>query len=647
MHIFECNFDFSGFDDYLVKSGTAVYLWNLCREFRAAGHQVTGVTPAHGLLPELRRRHDIVSLDWQMVDKLPIRLDPVRWPGFPEQVTVPVEASAHRLQVDGMDVTLLAGGLLDQHGQTFHPPAALEGHDLSYLKPLVFQAVAARFLADTAEPGSVVHLHEPPDHYLVALTLAGRDLAVVSTVQTNLPVNTKVYGPLVRTLLAHLGGDPAVADGLADPPLDSPLQRAMRSYLPRTLLYRDCPERPGHDYVSVLGLVLRCVTALDYLSQGQLEHALTQAETPFQQLYEDLTVRRELLAAADRLFVGGCAIGDEWLALRRDDERRRQTLTGLGLDPALPTVYHNGRYSPQHKGLPELFRALQRVLDEGELCNVLLHVLAPLPPDDPELDQLVASHPDRVHARTGPMTPAELIDWVTASDVSVFPSKFEMDTFLMAMGEAMAGGAVPIATAQRGMRHFHHLVDLDDPTATGLAVPRSFQVDDPLLVDAVAAALRRMLTLVRTEPDRFEALRARSVATARQFTWKLAADRFLSAFAACLAGSPPVDPDARAVLAVVPDAWANGSSALAATVLLDAHHAAGGASVRCTAPGALRAEAVLAGDPAVVTPLDARPDGSFGGVVPLPDDGSAPYVALLVTFTGGRSAWVGAPVPSS
>ena len=98
------------------------------------------------------------------------------------------------------------------------------------------------------------------------------------------------------------------------------------------------------------------------------------------------------------------------------------------------------------------------------------------------------------------MTQAELTEWALASDLCLFPSKFEMDTFLMAMGEAMAAGAVPIATAQQGMRHFGHAFDLGDPAATGLALPRSFRVDDPVLTEAISAGLRRMLRLIREQP---------------------------------------------------------------------------------------------------------------------------------------------------
>ncbi|MFE4824995.1 hypothetical protein ACFRFU_53530 [Streptomyces sp. NPDC056704] len=76
MHIIECHFEFSGFDDHLVKAGTSAYLWNLARQFRDAGHRAGAVTPAHGLLSLLRERYEVVDLDWRTDDEIPVRLDP-------------------------------------------------------------------------------------------------------------------------------------------------------------------------------------------------------------------------------------------------------------------------------------------------------------------------------------------------------------------------------------------------------------------------------------------------------------------------------------------------------------------------------------------------------------------------------------------
>jgi glycosyltransferase involved in cell wall biosynthesis len=621
VHIIECHFEFSGYDDQLVKAGTSVYLWNLVRQFRDKGHRVTAVTAAHGLLPRLRRDHEVEELDWTLDEELPVRIDPTLWPDRPEQVGLPIHVHAHRIRVDGIEIILLGGGVLDEFEGSFYPPRELEGKDLAFLKPLVFQAAAARYLQQNAEPGTIVHFHEPFYHYLLPAAVAGRGLHLVSTVQTNMAVNTKVYRPEVSTVLEHLGADPSVADGLADPELDEPLDRAMRGYLPRTLLYRDYPERPGHEYISMLALVSRSVAAMDFLSEGQRDHALTQAETPFEQLFQRLAVRRALNGIADRMVVGGCAIGDEWHGVQRSEERRIRTLEAHGLDPALPTVFHNARYSVEHKGQRELLRGLRLYLDSGRRCNVLAHLLAPWPPEDEDITALREQYPDLVRIDTGPMDGTLIEDWATASDVCVFPSKFEMDTFLMAMGEAMAAGSVPIATAQRGMRHFGHRFELDDPAATGLAVPRSFRVADPALTEAVYQGLVTLLDLYRDEPAAFEALRARAVERSHRFTWSAVADRFLAVFEACVAGRPP----AAATPRLEPEEVRSDETTRGRAV-----------SVQGVLPTPAPEELEV-----TVVELEPRPDGAYADQLPESDGWASADWATLTTYLDGGSVWRG------
>jgi glycosyltransferase involved in cell wall biosynthesis len=642
LRIIECHFEFTGFDDHLVKAGTSVYLWNLVRQFKAAGHETGAVTAAHGLLDVIAEKHTVTELDWRFADRIPVHLDPAEWPGFPETVILDVTTRAHRVTVDGIDIVLLSGGMLDNDPDSLYPPRELKGRSLDFLKPLVFQVVASRYVREQVPAGTVVHLHEPFYHYLLPGLLAGHGFHVVSTVQTNMAVNTKVYGPEVRGVLESEGADASVADGLADPPLDSPLERAMRAFLPRTLLYQDYPERPGHDYITMLGLGVRSVAAMDFLSEGQLDHALTQAETPFEQLFQRLAVRRELRAREQLLVVGGCAIGDEWLDVRRDDGVRKRTLSGLGLDPGLPTIYHNARYSVQHKGQQELFRGVHRLLDEGGRCNVLFHCLAPRSPQDTDLMALAEAYPELVRIETGPMSTAEIKDWAVSSDFCVFPSKFEMDTFLMAMGEAMASGCVPIATAQRGMHHFRHSFDLDAPGATGLALPRSFRVDDPLLTEAVQTGLARMLDLWHRDPERVEALRARAVEVGRSFTWKAAAERFLAVFAACVADAPPADavPAGRDLIrageaGATPFDAGSGSARRTHGDSVD---------VRWYAPHASRVELVPADPHGEVTVLTRDGDGFTGTA---PRSVADHVLAVLVTGPDGRSAWSEVVLPAS
>ena len=126
-----------------------------------------------------------------------------------------------------------------------------------------------------------------------------------------------------------------------------------------------------------------------------------------------------------------------------------------------------------------------------------------------------------------------------------------MDTFLIAQGEAMAVGAVPIATAQLGMAHFGHVADPlhgpDAAQATGFAVNRSFAEDDPLLVDALAVRIHQAAALLRERPEEYRRLRANAITTARQFTWERTARLHLEAFTALWQGQRP-QPDVTLLL---------------------------------------------------------------------------------------------------
>ncbi|MFD5319530.1 glycosyltransferase [Streptomyces sp. NPDC127098] len=618
IHVVECHFEFGGFDHRFVKGGISVYLWNLSRALRARGLRVSGLTAAHGTLPELRRHHHVTDLDHADTVDVEVPLDPAVWPDHGPAARLTAEVTAHRITVDGIDVVLLAGGLLDAHPETFYPPYESKGRDLGFLKPLLFQLAATRYLAGTVRAGTVVHLHEPYYHYLMPAPLRRAGAETVCTVQSNMPVNKKVYGPEVRALLRYLGASEAPVAGLQDPPLDSPLERAMRAYLPVTHLYNEYPERPGHDYVSGLALVARTASALDFLSPGQLEHVTTQRDTPAQALFGRLRVREELAAARDRLVVGGCAVGPAWLAADRARVDRDAVLRRRGLDPARPTIYHNARYAIHHKGQRELARALRRLLDDGRRFNAVLHCLSPLPPTDPELTGLAAAHPDAVWLCTEPIPEAELIELACSAELCLFPSKFEMDTFLLAMGEAMACGAVPVATAQLGMAHFGHTRPPDHPEATGAALPRSFRADDPALTAAIRADVDRLLA---APPEELARLRANAIHTARAFTWERVAATFHAVFTGVRAGTlTPHRPGP----APVPPAPGTGTVRPAG---------AAGWHVAYRAPGARTVDVVRG---TTTSPLMADADGTFTGTVPAATE---PAVVLLITRADGRVGW--------
>ncbi len=120
-----------------------------------------------------------------------------------------------------------------------------------------------------------------------------------------------------------------------------------------------------------------------------------------------------------------------------------------------------------------------------------------------------------------------------AADFCLFPSKFELDSFLIAQGQLMACGAVPIGTAQAVTTHYRHHLPREHPDATGFAVPRSFAEDDPLLTSALTERILEAARIHREDPAEYRRLSDNARALARRFTWRKAATTRL-------APSPPL-----------------------------------------------------------------------------------------------------------
>ncbi|MEU1903542.1 glycogen/starch synthase [Streptomyces hygroscopicus] len=530
MHIVETYFECCGFDHTFVQGGTSVYLWNLSKTFAARGHRVSIVTPAHGRLQDLRTRYEVEDLPYTDTYTLPVPLDPEVWQGFPAEAELALRTTAHRIRLDGVDLYFLANDWLNRLPDTFYPPYHSKGRDLVFFKPLVFQVDAVRFLrAWFGDEKALVHAHEPYYHYLLPAALR-EDPAklVVSTVQSNMPIAKKVYGPEVRRLLGLLGV-PAPPPA-AEPATDAP--PAMVQYQQRTHLHYEY----GPDNIAVYELTAENADLIDFLSPGQLDFYAGFRDTPFEELFRRLPIAGVVRRNAHKMFVGGCAISDQWLAWDPAGVDRTTVLEGLGLDPGLPTFFHNARYAVHHKGQLELIRAVDRALSEGVAANFVVRCISGSGIDDPLFHEVAARHTGRLHLEWERVPEREVFSCAAASDFCLFPSKFEMDTFLIAQGEAMAAGSVPIATDQRGMEHFRHA---DGPeTATGFAVNRSFAEDDELLVGALVTRIRQAAALWREEPGRYRELARRASAVARVFTWGHCADLHLAAFARLWQGEP-------------------------------------------------------------------------------------------------------------
>ncbi|MFF8726186.1 glycosyltransferase [Streptomyces sp. NPDC015171] len=525
---FECG----AFDPRLMRSGTAALVWNSAAKLAEHGHTVSIVTPAHGHGRYLREQYGATATDFADEFRMPLVLDPEIWPGFPSRVDVPLRTTALHTRHQGVDLHFLSNAHLDLFPEAFVPDAGAEGRDLSFFKELVFQVAGVRFIRQVLGTADLVQAYEPYQHYLLPLALRGAPgIPVVSTLATNLPVDRQVSRPQVAELLSLLGVE-ADLDALSDPPEDHGAPHEVRRrYPPSTPL--GPAAQPGG--VACHSLVLEHAAAVDFLTEGQAEHCATFADTPFEERFGRLTVSRVTRRNADKMFVGGCAVSDGWLRREAAEGHRQDFLTGLGLDPSLPTFYHSARYAPHHKGQSELFRAVGRVLDEGLEANFLIRCALPGSMTRQELPSyvrdVVERHTDRLRADWEMVDEATLFAHASAADFCVFPSKFEMDTFLIAQGEAMACGAVPIATLQSGTRHFGHAFDWrGQPGATGFAVARSFRPDDELLRDRLAERMREAARLFRHEPGTYAELSDRARRTARQLTWEAATrlreDRF-------------------------------------------------------------------------------------------------------------------------
>ncbi|MFG3015823.1 glycosyltransferase [Streptomyces cinerochromogenes] len=530
MHIIETYFECCGFDHTFLQGGTSVYLWNLSRTFAARGHTVSIVTPAHGRLDDLRRRYEVEDLPYEDTYTLPVVLDPRVWDGFPEQVDLALRTTAHRIRLEGVDLYFLANEYLDRLPDTFYPPYSAKGRDLVFFKPLVFQVDSVRFLRGWfGDEKAVVHAHEPYYHYLLPAALRDDPTKlVVSNVQSNMPIDKRVYAPEVKRLFELLDVDVALPGPAPEPDVPA----AVVQYQQLTHLHYTYPP----DHVAIYELTADHADLVDFLSPGQLDFYAGFRDTPFETLFGRLPIADVVRRNAHKMFVGGCAISDRWLAWDPAEVDRAQVLGGLGLDPALPTFFHNARYAVHHKGQVELMQAVDRVLGEGLKANFVIRCISGNGIDDPYFHEVAARHPGRLHFEWERVEEARVFSFAAASDFALFPSKFEMDTFLIAQGEAMAVGAVPIATDQRGMEHFRHA---DGPgTTTGFAVNRSFAEDDELLTAALADRIRQAAALWSDDPGRYRELSERAAAVARVFTWDHCADLHLAAFTRLWQGRP-------------------------------------------------------------------------------------------------------------
>ncbi|MEU9370036.1 Cof-type HAD-IIB family hydrolase [Streptomyces avermitilis] len=541
MHIITFSFECGGFDNRLMRGGLSPLVWNLSREYAARGHRVSLITPAHGHLDSLRERFDVEELDYRSAHTVPLVLDPKVWPDRPSSMDLRLTTRAHRLRLDGVDVYFLSNAYLDLLPDRIYPPPGTEGRDLSFFKPLVFQVDGLRFLQTyLGSETAVVHGFEPYYHYLLPPVLARDPLRrTVSTIAANAPVTQKVYRPQVERLLELFGADATDLDALDAPP---PTEDSPAATMARALAGTRMHVEYGPEYLGVFPLVAAHADLVDFVSPGQRHHYSTFQDTPFEALFATLPVARLLREQSHKLLVGGCGIADSWLARDTGAVDRAAVLSGLGLDPSLPVFYHAARYAVHHKGQLELMRAIEEVLATDPDISFVIRCSTGGGADgsatvaNAAFQRVADRHPGQVYLDWRLADEDTLFEQAACADFCVYPSKYELDGFLIAQAEAMACGAVPIATAQRVTGHFGHQLPVEDPEATGFSVRGSFRDDDPGLARALAERIRHAVTVFRTAPDTYARLSRTARNTARSFTWARSADSRLAAYERLLRG---------------------------------------------------------------------------------------------------------------
>ncbi|MFG2501134.1 Cof-type HAD-IIB family hydrolase [Streptomyces sp. NPDC048441] len=542
MHIIQVSFECGGFDSRLMRGGLSPLVWNLSRAYAARGHRVSVITPAHGLVDTLRDSFEIEEVDYRREHAVPLVLDPKVWPDHPDEITLELTTRAHRLRLDGVDVYFLSNAYLDLLPDRLYPPPSTEGRDLSHFKPLVFQVDALRFIDECAagEP-AVVHGFEPYYHSLLPPVLAADPLLRTAvTVAANAPVTQKIYRPQVERLLDLFGvRDQVDLDALDAPPLTEDSATAVMS---RALAGTRMHAEYGPDHVGLFPLIAAHADLVDFVSPGQRAYYSTFRDTPMETLFHTLPIAGQLREQAHKLLLGGCGIADSWLARDPGDVDREQILRSLGLDPARPVFYHAARYAVHHKGQLELMRAVEEVIATDPEISFVIRCSTGRGGQEPTgsanayFQEIADRHPDQVHLDWRLADEDTLFAHASCADFCVYPSKFELDGFLIAQAEAMACGAVPVATAQQVTGHFRHTLPLADPAATGFSVRGSFRDDDPGLARDLAERIREAAAVFRQDPGTYARLSANARGTAREFTWSRSAGQHLAAFEALLRG---------------------------------------------------------------------------------------------------------------
>lgn len=531
MHVIMVSYEAAAFDVRLTRGGTASMVWGLARTIAASGHQVSVVTPAHGQASHLRTMYGAREIGAPDAHVIPFVPDPKVWADFPRDLRV--STRTFRMRREGVEFYFLANHYLDLLPDTLYPDNEMYGEDIAALKPLVFQVDAIRSIdKHFGDAPAVVQCYDPAFSYLIPPVMQSRPRkTVVSTVVANTRIDDTVYGPQVAAVLQLHGVDIDLSRYIENE-TDDVLPVAMRNYLRPSHITYDA----GPDDVNHFALSADCSHLVDFVSPGQLNYYSTFRDAPFERRFQSLKVSRTVRDSINKFFVGGCGVPDWWFERDLASFDREAVLTQLGLQAERPTFYHAARFAQNHKGQVELFRAIDAVLLEDSEVNFVIRcavssAAGSVAVGDPYFQEVADRYPGNVRLYWRMVNEQTLFDHAAAADFCLFPSKFELDGFLIAMAEAMACGAVPIAAAQETLSHYRHTLPLGDSKATGFAVPRSFRANDSIMATCLKNRILDAVRIFREDPDTYRRLSQNSIDLARTFTWERSGAVHLDYFA--------------------------------------------------------------------------------------------------------------------
>ena len=467
-------FDAAGFDPRMIKGGPSHFVWNLAHSIAANREDSALLIPSHGELELFIQDWGFENI-WEMtVPTLELPLEPDIWP-TPSNLCISGILTLWKGTIQGVEVFVIDHYLLRAYRDSYFPPYETKGKDLGFFKPLVFQILCLHVLLNsgyfsTIEP---IIFHEPYYHFLMIHILALKGYEnLFSVIHSNMPLEKRFYFPTLQPVGRIFGLE---LDCDYPQRTNNPAISFMESILPSTHLHY--PQGEGI-FIPIMLWPLRDSLRILFLNEGHRQFVIHQSHTPMENLISKLPLHTDLKKIEITSGILGACLNALWLEgniPKRNNERSTK-------------FFHSGRWAPGHKGQFELLEAVQRFVRDNtdSDSSFILHFLGLDEKTKSLLNEQINNSP-RVVILNQTLDQKALKQFYQECDFCIFPSKFEMETFFMSIGEAMTQGCIPISTIQIGTQHWWSTLP---DSILGLWLTRSFQEHSTQLVDEIIQSIK-------------------------------------------------------------------------------------------------------------------------------------------------------------